>query len=431
MNQNTPDNTTDISRTLGLAANGKGGKRKIRRYVIIALIVLVAAGLLLSRMGSNANTVEYKTQNVKKGDLTITVSATGNLEPTNQVDVGSELSGIIRTVQVDYNDKVKVGQVLATLDSTKLEADVKKYEAALASAKAQLLQALATIKEKRSDYSRLLQVRKLSGNKAVSQSDLDAASAALERAKADEAIAEASIQEAEANLDSAKTSLSKSNIVSPINGVVLTRDVEVGQTVAASLQAVVLFTLAEDLTKMELLVDVDEADVGLVKEGQKAVFTVDAYPDRTYPAVITQVRFGSEETEGVITYKAVLQVDNSDLTLRPGMTATAEITVQRVPDALLVPNAALRFSPPQTETSEGGRGLFALMPRAPRREKTKEANGNGNGNHKRQTVWTLQNGQLEPISVAIGESDGTWTEVTEGDVKPDMALVVDSATKKQ
>jgi HlyD family secretion protein len=430
MNQNGTDSPSKIERTLGMNKQGKRVGKRFRKVVIVALILLVAAIVLASRIGSDANTVEYKTQTAKQGNLTITVSATGNLEPTNQVEVGSELSGTVRALEADYNDKVKVGQVLARLDSVTLEAEVKKSRASLASAKAQRLQAQATIKEKRSDLDRLLKVRKLSGDKGVSQSDLDAARASLERAMADEAMAQAQIQEAEANLESAETNLSKSIIVSPINGVVLTRDVEVGQTVAASLEAPVLFTLAEDLTKMELHVGVDEADVGKVKEGQKAFFTVDAYPDRRFPAKITQVRFGAEETDGVITYETVLTVGNSDLSLRPGMTATAEITVKSKSGALLVPNAALRFSPPQQSGPSDSRGLVgALLPGPPRRERPKESNGNGR--HKKQTVWTLRDGRLKPIHVSIGASDGSWTEITEGDITHDTALVMESATKKQ
>lgn len=430
MTQNGTNTTSEIARTLGMNKQGKRGGKRFRKVVIGALILVVAAIVLVSRLGSNADTVEYKTQAGKQGSLTITVSATGNLEPTNQVEVGSELSGTVRALEADYNDKVKVGQVLARLDSVKLEAEVKKNKASLASAKAQRLQARATIEENRNDLARLLKVRKLSGDKGVSQRDLDAASASLERARADEAMAQAKIQEAEADLESAETNLSKSIIVSPINGIVLTRNVEVGQTVAASLQAPVLFTLAEDLTKMELHVGVDEADVGKVKEGQEAFFTVDAYPDRRFPARITQVRYGAKETDGVITYETVLTLDNFDLTLRPGMTATAEITVQRVSGVLLVPNAALRFSPPQQSGSADGRGLVgALLPRPPRRKRPKESNANGR--HKKQTVWTLRDGRLKPIPVSVGASDGSWTEITEGDLTPDTALVVESATKKQ
>ena len=235
---------------------------------------------------------------MKRGDLTVIVTATGTLQPTNKVDVGSELSGIVKSVEADYNDRVKVGQVLARLDTSKLEAQVTQSRAALDSAKAKVLQAQATVLETRSKLTQFQKVRELSNNKVPSQSELDAAEAAFERAKADEASATAAVSQAQATLEANQTDLSKSVIRSPINGVVLTRSMEPGQTVAASFTAPVLFTLAEDLTQMELHVDVDEADVGKVKEGQKAAFGVAAYPNRTFEARITQTRFGSSRPRG-------------------------------------------------------------------------------------------------------------------------------------
>jgi HlyD family secretion protein len=257
---------------------------------------------------------------------------------------------------------------------------------------------------------------------------MDAAEAALQRAKADEASAKAQVSEAQAILEANESDLAKAVIYSPINGIVLKRSVEPGQTVAASFQTPVLFTLAEDLTQMELHVNVDEADVGQVKEGQEATFTVDAYQDRTYPARIIQVRYGSQEVEGVITYETVLNVDNSDLSLRPGMTATADITVQKVENAILVPNAALRFSPPVKEkdapSNSGGSVISKLLPHPPRSpSKQREDVAADKRQHR---VWTLQDGQLVAIAVTIGATDGIMTEVTSGDVEPGMALVVDT-----
>jgi HlyD family secretion protein len=258
---------------------------------------------------------------------------------------------------------------------------------------------------------------------------MDAAMAALQRAQADEASAKAQVSEAQATLEANESDLAKAVIYSPINGIVLKRSVEPGQTVAASFQTPVLFTLAEDLTKMELHVDVDEADVGQVKEGQEAAFTVDAYPDRAFPARITQVRYGSQEVEGVITYETVLNVDNSDLSLRPGMTATADITVQKVENAILVPNAALRFSPPVKEKeapSNSGSVLSKLLPHPPRSpSKQREV---VIANKRQQRVWRLQDGKLAAVDVTTGATDGIMTEVTGGDVKPGMALVVDTVT---
>ena len=418
---------SDIGKTLGIdQATGHGKHRK--RWLIVAFLAI--AGVTTAfvwKRAEKSNSMHYQTEKVQRGDLTVSVTATGNLEPTNQVEVGSEQSGIIETVEVDYNDHVKTGQVLAKLDTSKLEAQVLQSRAALASARAKVLQTEATIRETRNALSRLEKVRKLSNNKAVSQHDLDAAQAALDRALADEAAAKATVNQARAVLEANETDLSKAVIRSPINGLVLTRNVEPGQTVAASLQAPVLFTLAEDLTQMELHVAVDEADVGQVKEGQEATFTVDAYPDRNFPARIIQVRFGPQTVDGVVTYETVLNVDNSDISLRPGMTATAEIIVKKVRDAILVPNAALRFTPPIKEKDDppdSGSLVSKLLPRRPRSwsKRRKETTAN----NKQQRLWMLRDGQLVPITVTTGATNGSMTEVTSGDVEPGMALVVDT-----
>jgi len=418
---------SDISQTLGID-QAPGHRKHLKTWLLLALLAI--AGLTMAvawkRLGKSKS-IHYQTQRVQQGNLAVTVTATGALEPTNQVDVGSEVSGTIETVEVDYNDQVKVGQVLASLDTSKFQAQVLQSRAALESARAKVLEAQATAKETRSELARLEQVRELSNNKVPSQRDLDAAEAALERAQADEAIAKAQVSEARAALDFNETDLSKAVIHSPINGVVLTRSVEPGQTVAASLQAPVLFTLAEDLTQMELHVDVDEADVGQVQEGQEASFTVDAYPDRIFPARIRQVRYGAQTVDGVVTYETVLNVDNSDLSLRPGMTATADITVQKVENAILVPNAALRFSPPMKEQeapSNGSSLVSKLLPRRPRSWSKQHKDATADNKHQR--IWTLRDGQLISIAVTIGATDGSMTELTSGDIDPGTALVVDT-----
>jgi len=413
-----------------------GGTRKSRTRWILPLLgiaVLIALGLAAYRwvQGNGESTPRFKTQPVTRGALTITVSATGTLEPTNQVEVGSELSGIVKTVEADYNDRVEVGQVLARLDREKLEASVKKSRAALASTRAQVVRAQATVAQARSDLARLEKVHRISSTRAVSESDLEAAQATLARAEAEQDVAAATVDEALANLQSNQTDLAKTMIYAPINGIVLTRSVEPGQTVAASLQAPVLFTLAEDLTQMELHVDVDEADVGSVREGQDAVFTVDAFPDRTFEARITQVRYGAKTVDGVVTYETVLRVDNPDLSLRPGMTATADITVEKVDDALLVPNAALRFAPPSLNSSGNGErgGLVrALLPGPPRRGASGEASRGGNLPGPR--VWVVESGQLAPISLVTGPSDGTRTVVIQGRLTEGQELVIDTIEGK-
>lgn len=425
-----PEVGSDITETLGIDRSS-GRKTDLKRWIgrgVLILIVGIVLAFLVTR--DKAESVQYKTEAAERGDLTIIVSATGNLEPTNQVDVGSELSGIIRSVEVDYNDHVTVGQVLARLDTAKLEAEVRKSKASLEAAKAQVLQAQATVKEKRIEFERMKKVHSLSGGKIPAQQDMDAAEAELDRARANESSARAQVSQEQATLESDETNLTKAVIRSPINGIVLVRDVEPGQTVAASLQAPVLFTLAEDLTKMELHVDIDEADVGDVKDGQAAVFTVDAYPGRTFPARISQVRYGSEETDGVVTYKAILTVDNAEQLLRPGMTATADITVRKISDALLAPNGALRFTPPAdmadaTESSSGNGSMVSkILPRPPQRQKNTSDRNFTAAKYSSQRVWTIQDGKAVPVPVTIGATDGIRTEITGGDVHPGTALIV-------
>jgi len=419
----------DIARTVGRTRPSRW--RYLLTRVLALLLLGIAARFTVAAWQSTRATEvpQYATQDVRRGDLTVTVTATGTLQPTNQVDVSSELSGIVRSVEVNYNTRVKAGQVLARLDTSKLEAQVKQSSAALESARAKLLQVQATITEARATLGRLRRARELSGNKVPSQADLDSAVATLARAEADEASAAAAVAQAQATLDANETDLGKAILRSPINGVVLARSVEPGQTVAASLQAPVLFTLAEDLAQMELHVYVDEADVGRVKEGQAATFTVDAYPGRTFQARISQVRYGSKTVSGVVTYETVLSLNNADLFLRPGMTATAVITVQRVENRVLVPNAALRFVPSagqqQTPATSGGL-LRRLLPGPP--PLPPKARADAKGDSKQPRVWTLREGQLVAIPVAVGWTDGIMTEITGGEVEPGMALVVDTVS---
>lgn len=430
----SPDATgkADLEKSLSLEPSRK--KSRFLKHLLIWPLLLLGAAYFFFQWsaGENGQAIEYRTMAVQRGDLTVTVTATGNLEPTNQVDVGTEVSGTVESVEVDYNDVVRAGQVLARLDTTMLEAQVNQSRAALESARANLKQAQASVLEARFELVRLSRVRELSGGKIPSQQDFDTAETALKRALASEAMIKANIAQAEAKLRLDKTNLEKAIIHSPINGVVLNRSVEPGQTVAASLQAPVLFTLAEDLTKMELHVDVDEADVGQVQEAQSATFTVDAYPNRTFPARITQVRYGSRTTEGVVTYPTVLNVDNSDLSLRPGMTATADIVVKEVKDALLVPNAALRYVPPQRSEKDaetaGGSLLSKLFPR-PRRDRQQKRNEIGVG--KEQRVWTLRNNQPVAIAITTGATSGIMTEVAGGDVGEGMPLIIEAVSRKK
>jgi HlyD family secretion protein len=416
----------DITETLEMSQSHMLGRR-LKKFLIIALIVILSvATVIIWKKAGKTTAPQYKTEEVQRGELTVIVTATGTLEPTNTVSVGSELSGILKSVEVNFNDRVKIGQVLARLDTSKLEAQITQSKAALESAKAKVLQAQATVAETTAKLSQFQKVRELSNGKVPSQSEIDAAEAALERAKANAASASADVSQAQATLKANETDLSKSIILSPMNGVVLTRNIEPGQTVAASFEAPVLFTLAQDLTQMELHVDVDEADIGKVKEGQKATFSVSAYPNRTFEARITQARYASTTTSGVVTYETVLKVDNTDLSLRPGMTATADITVKNVENAIMVPSAALRFSPPVQQEEKSSTGLVgSLLPRPPRG--TQQRNETTT-NEKQQRVWTVKNGQLSAVNVTTGATSGLMTEILTGDIKPGMEVVVDTIT---
>ena len=390
--------------------------------------IAAAGGWFAWRSGTQGAAPQYRTEPAARGNLVVTVTATGSLQPTNKVDIGSELSGIVESVLVDENDSVKKGQLLAQLDLSKLKDQVERSRSGLASAQAKVKQTEATYTEAKASLARLQQVRELSGGKVPSQAELATAEAALARAQADGAAARASVADAEAALRSDETNVRKASIRAPINGVVLTRKVDPGQTVAASFQAPVLFTLAEDLRQMELQVDVDEADVGRVHDGQPAVFTVDAYPNRKYPARILRVDYGSQVKDNVVTYPTLLSVDNDDLSLRPGMTATAEITAVTRDDVLLVPNAALRFTPPAQGAAapkDAGGLVSKLVPRFPRQAPRKAGNARG-ALVGEQHVWVLQGGQPVEVPVTVGVSDGRRTELTGGNLAAGTPVIVEA-----
>jgi HlyD family secretion protein len=414
--------SAEMERLLGLAQS-RGAPRV--RLVLLALAVIVALLSILYWISArDTDGVRFVTQTVGRGDLAVKVTATGNLEPTNLVEVGVEVSGTIASVDIDFNDRVTRGQVLARLDTDQLEARVRQSNAALALARAAVAEARATLGEARNHAKRYLALKEKG---LCSAEDCESAQAASTRAEAALDRARAQVTQAQAQLDSDRTSLNKAVIRSPIDGIVLKRDIEPGQTVAASLQTPVLFTLAEDLAQMDLRVDVDEADVGQVREGQTAVFTVDAYPDKTFSARIRQVRYGSKEVDGVISYETLLSVDNSELLLRPGMTATAEILVKEVTDVLLVPNVALRFSPPPREARERGAGaglVGALLPRMRRSNSKQRATESGEA--ARQRVWVLRNGEPVRIPLTAGATDGAMTQVLAGDLEPGMDVLVDT-----
>ena len=396
--------------------------RRTMVWIALAIALAMGAGVYYWQSSANSSAAPvFVTEPAAKGNLTLSVSANGTLQPTTSVNIGSELSGTVLRVLVDVNDKVKKGQVLVELDTAKLSDQVARSRAALSAANAKVAQTAATVKEAKGNLARLEEVSRLSGGKVPSQAELDSGRATLERALADELSAHASVADARAAAATDETNLSKASIRSPIDGVVLTRTVDPGNAVAASLQAVTLFTLAEDLSKLRLQVNVDEADVGAVKVGQKASFTVSAYPSRKYPARIYRVAYGSTITDNVVTYVTYLEVDNSDLSLRPGMTASATITATERQDVLLVPNTSLRFTPSIGGAAKAKGGIVSsLLPRMPQGAR-KTAGGSGTA----KQVWVLRDGNAVAVSVNAGISDGRMTEVIGGELQTGMLVITD------
>ena len=416
----TRDETVDLAALLG-SSKRSGRSRWAWRLLTAGLLVAAAYGYW--SYSTQATVYTYTTTAAKKGDLTVLVTATGSVEPTVQVDVSSEQSGTVRDVLVDYNSAVRKGEVVARLDTAKLEANVKSAEASLLSAKANVAKADADLKSALATFDRL---KSLVHSRVSSRQEMDAAGFAFEAAQATKASAEANVLSAEAALEQARLNLTKATIISPIDGIVLTRNVDPGATVAASLEAPTLFTIAGDLRQMELQVDIDEADVGQVAVGQTATFTVDAFSDKRFPAEITDVRFASETVNDVVTYMGILRVDNGQMLLRPGMTATADIVVQSITGVLLIPNSALRYTPPESLSAQRSRGsgVFSLF-RPPRMGSISAPEPAGS----ERTVWLMKNDVPTAANIEIGASDGQNTVVTKGDIAEGDLLITDAAEK--
>lgn len=389
--------------------------------VIIGIAAILTAGTAWywGTVSGTSSAAQYVTETVDRGDITVSVTATGSVEPTNQVEISSELSGTIRSVEFDFNDTIKAGDVLARLDTQTLEANQTRARANVTVAEARISEVQVTLDETKKAYERATQLAEkgLTSNQALltAKSSFNRTTASMKSAEANLAVAKADLVLNEANL-------AKACICSPIDGIVLERNVEVGQIVAASFSAPVLFTLAEDLAHMQLQVDIDEADIGLVDDGDQAMFTVEAYYNKSFPAVISELRYAPLTVNGVVTYKAILAIDNAELLLRPGMTATAEITVAESRNVLRVPNAALRFTPPasSSETPDSG-GLLGLS--------SPGASNSGNvstaGAEGQRTVWVLREDTPRPVLVTTGATDGISTEIIAGDLTSGDPVIVD------
>jgi HlyD family secretion protein len=376
-----------VAERLGLASGASPKMRRFRKWYWIGGGVLVLAVIAWMFAGGHPK-LSYVTQPVAKGSLTMTVNATGTLAPRVKVTVGAEVSGRIDTLYVDYNDRVKRGQKLAQINTEAIAAQLRQARATLAQSQATLIQTGATIKR----YAELLK------SNALSQQVYDTA-------RGDYARAKAGVDQSSAQVQAYETQLAKATIYAPIDGVVLERKVSVGQTVAAAFSTPELYTLASDLSRMELDVNIDEADVGAVREGQIATFTVDAYPNKRFEARLISVHNASETVQNVVTYKGVLLVKNPDLLLKPGMTAAAEILTGKIDSAVLVPNAALRFIPAD----------YIVKTAPPART------GTGLGR-----VWTVAGKGLKAHDLRLGGSNGRFTVMLSGDIKPGDQVVTDS-----
>jgi HlyD family secretion protein len=389
-------------------------------------VLLVVAAVAAYRWRERRNaplTFKYETVALRVGDLRETVTATGTLKGLNAVDVGAQISGRISKVLVDYNDRVEQGQVLAEIDPEQLKSRVEQSRAQLQAAEAALGLARATAAQAKAQQER---TKGLFAQGLSSSQELEATQADAARADANVASATAQVALARASLKDVQTSLSYSTIRSPITGIVLARLVEPGQTVAASLQSPVLFTLASDLTQLELYVDIDEADVGRVREQQEATFTVDAWPNRAFASKVLSVRNLPTAGQTVVTYQAILAAHNEERLLRPGMTVTATIVTSEKKDVRLVPNAALRFIPPQTqERPQGpGLGLFGMSWRGGS-SPPPPALGKSQG-----MIHVLEANKPVMKVVEIGGSDGEWTQLLDDKVATGAPLVVDVSQAK-
>ncbi len=393
---------------IGLGRKKRGTMKKL--FIIAPIVVVIALVLFLFLGRTKKVEGKFVTAPIQRGDISITVTATGTLQAVTTVQVGSQVSGTIMALNADFNSKVKKGEIIAQLDPTFLKAQVDQAEADLDKAKASLNLAKTQFDRSQSLFERNM----------ISQSDKDNAEAVYQQSQAD-------LKSSQANLSRVKTNLEYATITSPIDGVVISRNVDVGQTVAASLQAPTLFTIAQDLTKMQVGASIDEADIGKVHDGQRVLFTVDAYPDQSFDGIVQQVRLNPEVVQNVVSYDVIIEVSNPDLLLMPGMTANVTIEIQRENDILKVPSAALRFRPAGVQTgqlsgannssnnSAASNGASAAIP------DSTSHRGKGGRPH----VWVLNaQGKPQPVPVQVGISDGSTTGITSDNLKEGDAVIV-------
>jgi HlyD family secretion protein len=372
----------------------------MKKIIIGSIILIAIAATAFFLLRNKGGEIKFRTEKVVKGEIEMTVTATGTVNAVTTVLVGTQVSGTIRNIYVDFNSPVKKGQIIAQIDPAIFQAQVEQARANLLAAKANLEKAEATLVDAERTMGRN---RELFSKKLVARSDIDTAETNYETANAAVSAAKSQVAQTEAALKFAETNLQYTKILSPVDGVVISRNVDVGQTVAASFQTPTLFTIAQDLTKMQIDTNVDEADIGKVKVAQEVEFTVDAYPDLIFKGKVWQVRSAPITVQNVVTYDVVIQVDNPELKLKPGMTANVSIIVSTKKDVLKIPNAALRFKPSEKESAAS------------------EKKGRG--------VWILEKDKPKRIPVSLGISDGSYTEIVSGEIREGQELIVESLTK--
>ena len=373
--------------------------KKILVASVILILILIALFIFLSR---REPAPQYITQTADRGDIRATVSATGTVNAVTTVLVGTQVSGTIKTLFVDYNSTVRQGQLLAQIDPASFEAQVAQAAANLSLARANLEKSKVALRDTVSTFERN---KILFGKDFISRYDLDTSETAYLSALAQIKASEAQVEQTRAALNLAQTNLRYTRIISPVNGTVISRSVDVGQTVAASFQTPTLFTIAQDLTKMQIVANIDEADIGRLRVGQPVTFTVDAYPDLTFRGNVSEIRNSPITVQNVVTYDVIVKVDNADLKLKPGMTANVSIVIDDKKGILRVPNAALRVKI-QDKTSS------APAPKGP-------------------GVWVLENNKPKRIPLSVGISDNRFTEVVSGKISEGAAIIVEVKSNDQ
>ncbi len=382
-------------------------KKRTDRKLLCVRPILTAVIFTSLIIGCKGDTPSYRTDPVTRDDIQQAVTATGTVNAVTTVQVGTQVSGTIKTLYVDFNSRVKKGQIIAQIDPSTFESQVQQAQANLLSAQANLEKAETALFNDKKTYDRN---KELLAKNLIPQSDLDTAETNYQSDKAQVASAKALIEQSKASLDYAKQNLAYTRIVSPVDGVVISRNVDVGQTVAASFQTPTLFTIAQDLTKMQIDTNVAESDIGVIKLGQKVDFSVDAYPDTMFEGKVWQVRQAPITVQNVVTYDVVIQVNNKDLKLMPGMTANVSIVIQTRHDVLRITNAALRFRMTERPAAAGGAAA-------------------GAGEKKGPSVWMLENGKPKRVFITPGISDGNYTEVVSGDLKEGQQIIVETIRK--